>query len=316
MSLETLVALQENNLAVYCTVASFCVLLYDFLLTLGEEIDLIWATRWNLGKVLFFATRYSPLLDAAMQLYYHIAPSSTSPFLCQLLYQISGSLIVWGMAIAELVLVYRTWALWGRDSKFFCGVFVMLSASAIPIVYFSYKTFTHVKFRPTPYPHLQTCWMMDDPHSKLYVDYIVVVILETVILGLTIYKVWQILQTMRNHASSLVVTLYRDGVVYYIYLITVSLANILALAKLPPPQPTLILMQRVLHAILTARILLNLREAANKDHADLATRTGNSDQPERRRKDTALSSVILGVETWFRDEPYRTQNSVDSDVIV
>ncbi|KAF8532562.1 hypothetical protein JB92DRAFT_2841171 [Gautieria morchelliformis] len=311
---ETLVAFQDNNLAV--VMASCCVLLYDFLLTLGREIDLVWATRWNVGKVLFFATRYPPLLDAAMLLYYHNAPPSTSPFLCQLLYQVSGSLIVWGMAIAELVLIYRTWAIWGRDSKFFCGAFVMLSALATPIVYFSYKEFAHIKFDPSPYPHLQTCWKTNNPLSSLYFDYIIVVISESVILGLTIYKVWQILRTIQNHISSLVVTLYRDGVVYYIYLITVSLANILVLAKMPPPQPTLILMQLVLHAILTARILLNLREAANKDHADLATRTSDPDQREWRRKDTALSSVILGVETWFRDEPYRTQNSVDSDVIV
>jgi Family of unknown function (DUF6533) len=43
--------------------------LYDFLLTLGKEIDLLWATRWNLVRVLFFVNRYSPLLDAAVLLY-------------------------------------------------------------------------------------------------------------------------------------------------------------------------------------------------------------------------------------------------------
>jgi hypothetical protein len=77
-------------------------------------------------------------------------------------------------------------------------------------------------------------------------------------------------------------------------------------------------MQRVLHAIFTARILLNLREAArdNKDNADRATRTSHPNQPECRRNDTALSSVILGVETWFLDEPYRTQNNVEVDVNV
>jgi hypothetical protein len=32
---------------------------------------------------------------------------------------------------------------------------------------------------PSPYPHLQTCWITNNPHSILYVDYIVVVILES-----------------------------------------------------------------------------------------------------------------------------------------
>jgi Family of unknown function (DUF6533) len=57
--------IQHHNSAAYQLIPQ----LYDFLLTLGEEMDLVWETRWNLGKVLFFATRYPPLLDAAMLLY-------------------------------------------------------------------------------------------------------------------------------------------------------------------------------------------------------------------------------------------------------
>ncbi|KAF8512636.1 hypothetical protein JB92DRAFT_269308 [Gautieria morchelliformis] len=90
MALEALVAFQHNNLDIYCTVASFCVLVYDFLLTRGEEIDLLWGTGWNVGKVLFFASRYPLVLDAAMLLYYHNAPTSTSPFICLLINQVAG----------------------------------------------------------------------------------------------------------------------------------------------------------------------------------------------------------------------------------
>ena len=74
-------------------------------------------------------------------------------------------------------------------------------------------------------------------------------------------------------------------------------------------------MQRVLHSIFTARILLNLREAATQDR--IGTETSDiSRDTERKRTDTALSSVIIGVDTWFRDTPSRTQRGENFELAV
>ncbi|KAF8526641.1 hypothetical protein BU17DRAFT_62128 [Hysterangium stoloniferum] len=43
--------------------------LYDHFLNLGEEIDLIWSTPWNAGKILYYATKYPAFLDGAFRLY-------------------------------------------------------------------------------------------------------------------------------------------------------------------------------------------------------------------------------------------------------
>ena len=66
-------------------------------------------------------------------------------------------------------------------------------------------------------------------------------------------------------------------------------------------------MQRNLHSILTTRILLNLREAVRQDRArralansDMET-TLNVSERYQRETPTALSSVVIGVDTWFRD---------------
>ncbi|KAF8530552.1 hypothetical protein BU17DRAFT_30891, partial [Hysterangium stoloniferum] len=91
--------------------------LYDHFLTLGEEIDLIWSTPWNAGKILYYATKYPAFLDGAFLLYTVFAPLGTTPSTCELLYKLSGVMIVVGIAIAEFVLVFRTWAVWGKNSK-------------------------------------------------------------------------------------------------------------------------------------------------------------------------------------------------------
>ena len=68
-------------------------------------------------------------------------------------------------------------------------------------------------------------------------------------------------------------------------------------------------MQRSLHSIFTARILLNLRQAAGQDRARMLTisstgTTHESNQSRERGRTqaltrTALSSVIIGVDMWF-----------------
>jgi hypothetical protein len=60
-------------------------------------------------------------------------------------------------------------------------------------------------------------------------------------------------------------------------------------------------MQRVMHSILTARILLNLRQAITLDRG---TRAGTLEDNETsfHVNSTALSSVVIGVNTWFRED--------------
>ncbi|KAF8513265.1 hypothetical protein BU17DRAFT_68880 [Hysterangium stoloniferum] len=43
--------------------------LYDHFLNLGEEINLIWTTPWNAGKILYYAAKYPAFLDGAFILY-------------------------------------------------------------------------------------------------------------------------------------------------------------------------------------------------------------------------------------------------------
>ncbi|KAI0729807.1 hypothetical protein C8Q72DRAFT_777325 [Fomitopsis betulina] len=39
---------------------------YDYCLTLGREVDLIWRGRLSLASVLFYVLRYSALLDTVL----------------------------------------------------------------------------------------------------------------------------------------------------------------------------------------------------------------------------------------------------------
>lgn len=42
---------------------------FDWLLTLEMEISLVWTSRWNVTKVLYFLTRYLPFIDSSIVMY-------------------------------------------------------------------------------------------------------------------------------------------------------------------------------------------------------------------------------------------------------
>ncbi|KIJ22641.1 hypothetical protein M422DRAFT_276896 [Sphaerobolus stellatus SS14] len=85
-------------------------------------------------------------------------------------------------------------------------------------------------------------------------------IFETLVLGLTLLKG---VKHFRGTNSTLVSVLYRDGILNYIYLCILSIINVTVLLTAPHGYSTfLTALQRTLHSILSARILLHLREVA------------------------------------------------------
>ncbi|KAF8485448.1 hypothetical protein JB92DRAFT_3101514 [Gautieria morchelliformis] len=277
--------------------ASYAMLFYDHLLTLKMEIEYIWPTPWSLGKCLYFATKYIALADGAMQCYIYFAPSSTFPTTCTILYKVSGGLMMSGMLVAELILVFRTWAIWGQQSRLPACLLLLLGIMAIPTVVFVYRGLAPVKFVRSPNSRLIPCWETTHPGSILFLNYIIVIFFESVILAVTMYKG---VQHLRRGSSSFVVTLYRDGALYYVYMIGISIINAVVLAEGRRPAPSFILMQRALHSIFTARILLNLREAACRDRSrsiidrhNMETTLDTNGSLRRGGTLTALSSNLV-----------------------
>ncbi|KAF8582169.1 hypothetical protein K439DRAFT_1351914, partial [Ramaria rubella] len=118
--------------------------IYDFVLTLDLEIDLVWGTPWNVGRILFFLTRYSVYIEACMLVYWFI---------------------FWGVGIAEcrfglclkktgtltlptVILIFRTWAIWNRDNKVALGLVAFLLTMATPAGYLTHRGLTSIQCRP------------------------------------------------------------------------------------------------------------------------------------------------------------------------
>ncbi|KIJ23199.1 hypothetical protein M422DRAFT_39734, partial [Sphaerobolus stellatus SS14] len=155
-----------------------------------------------------------------------------SPHTCTLLYQISGWFIVWGGCLAEIILMYRTWAIWGGDKRIGYGLCIFFVVVVTPLIYFTHLGLPAISIAPVSFltsQRLTSCLVTEDRGVTILADYVIATFFETVILVLTFIKG---LGHYRASSSSLVTTMYKDGYLYYVYLFILSLANVLFIASL------------------------------------------------------------------------------------
>ncbi|KAI0812520.1 hypothetical protein BC629DRAFT_1589276 [Irpex lacteus] len=226
MGSEEIEAVQLQQAMNYVQVISVALLVYDWLLVLSDEVNHVWASHWTFVKVLYLWTRYSPIADAILGMLAHFA--MLSPKQCRLTDTINSFLIAVGIYSSELVLVWRTFALW-QDSKRVRYALGILWLSMSPIgLYFVIAFVSSTVYSSQPFAGQPGCNLVS-ASSLVAGDFIGLTILEICIVILTVVKGFQhISNTPDIVGVQYVRTLYRDGVLFFVFLAVLSLANVLA----------------------------------------------------------------------------------------
>ncbi|KAJ7093893.1 hypothetical protein B0H15DRAFT_831136 [Mycena belliarum] len=243
----------------YVHVVNVTILLFDYSLTLSREVSLMWSSQWSLSKILFFLSRYSPIFDVPILLYYSTVSDLSNERCSQL--QAASSYIggtVFGVAVAEAILVLRTYALSGRCRGVLFS-FAALWASALLTSTVLLQLFLQsTTYGPPPSPDIPGCSLATGNVVYVGLCFILVLLNDTVIM---FYTLWIGLWSFRNSRNPLILALYRDGIMYYLFLCIVSAINVAMLLRSPTPvAQTFNTFLRVLHAVLSTRILLHARD--------------------------------------------------------
>lgn len=297
-----LVGLQHLNIETYVNACAITILSYDYLLTLPYEIKYMWTQKWSLIKVLFFLTRYPVFFDTVCAIYLQLG-HNLSAEVCHALYSATGWLIIFGIAVAEGIIIMRTWAIWGRQKSIGIFLISLFTASLITacVCLALFEKSTHFVPMSTlgPLSTGKGC-LADRANIDVVGTYASFTVFDTVIVILTVIKGLQLRELHPSH-SNLFMTLYRDGMLFYVTLFVISLISVVVIVAVATDLMLLLLgLQRVLYSVLSARILFHIHQAVEPPPMSFA----QNDLPmkfavhrtSRQTRDRASASCSTDVE--------------------
>ncbi|KAF9465253.1 hypothetical protein BDZ94DRAFT_385148 [Collybia nuda] len=258
--------LASQPITQFLKISSVTLMLIDWLFTLDLEIILAWHGAWNMGRALYFLTRYSAFLDVSLILYCSIT-YSVPLSLCSRLNIVNKTLGIIGVVVSELIMSIRVWALWGRDRGI--KVILIVTSTICLIALISvYVTICGLDTQFIKIDGIPGCLVIKTKGFSASWSYIPLIVYQMLTLSLTAIRGVQHYR-MGIYGTSLINTFYRDGIIYYAFLMAFSLANLdVNNAQLSDIDGlyfyTTYSLQRVIHSILSARMLLHLRQGQDR----------------------------------------------------
>ncbi|KZT33909.1 hypothetical protein SISSUDRAFT_365799 [Sistotremastrum suecicum HHB10207 ss-3] len=193
-------------------IAAAALLVYDYLITVGDEITYMWPSAWNPGKVLFFLTRYLVFVDTSLVLVHQF--QVLTPNQCGIIFRSIGWMLGIGVGIAEAILTMRTCVIWAGNKTVQYALITIFIVLWAPLLYFLNDALSSLVFTTPPNPGTPGCFLLTQKNI-LFAVFIIVMSYETIIMTLTVIKG---VTHFRQASSPLVVVLYRDGILNYIWL--------------------------------------------------------------------------------------------------
>jgi len=250
---------RDTQIVKFVNLAGAIVLVYDYFLTIGDEVKLVWPSKWTALKVLYFASRYLAFVDMSTMLAFLFTPNLT-PSLCQATFRTASYFASAGYILAQIILSIRTYAIWGRSRRILSILSALILITHIPGIILQHSSLARLHFTPSPLPEQFPCMPAIFTKNKLYIVFALLMMQDLAIVLLTMargYTQW------KESRSPIITTLYRDGLVYFVCLFGISTANFLIFAlRLKISYNLLFELQRILHSVLSSRLILNLRSVS------------------------------------------------------
>lgn len=263
----------------YVEAASTAALLFDYCITFDSEVRWVWGRKWCIVRIAFVISRYVPIATFVMYLYYTVkSPLGGIPKPGRYI-AVTGTLNTLNAAAADVMLVARTQAFcgWGK------GIITAIILCSTAVITVTVIIINVVACKPG---NAIQYGVEGEEHANIVsIAYGLLMIYQLVLMSLTLHKRFNF---YRQESTPLVVTVYRDGVIYMLCIILASMINCIGIVVLPSPYTFIFYgPQSVVHSVLASRILFNLR-AANESH----------------------DNVINGLGTYLT-QPIRTPSRVD-----
>ncbi|KAG2095098.1 uncharacterized protein F5147DRAFT_718762 [Suillus discolor] len=115
----------------YFVVASFAAIIYEWVLTLGQEIELVWTKRWSLMTILYLSLRCTGIIFTVSTVLWTLPSVSLTDTSCTIIWYLQSGTSVVANAVLGVILIIRLHAMYERSRKMLVFLVVFLLAATI-----------------------------------------------------------------------------------------------------------------------------------------------------------------------------------------
>jgi len=243
----------QLNAVKYFQVAAFVVLIYDHALTFGEEVEQIWKENLNGASVLFLLNRYATPLQFIIIIDAFQDPRWTRSA-CNRFVAFQGGSNIALIAICELVMILRVYALWGR-CPIILTVLLLLWITQVVVSAVGLSTGFAVPLLPG-----SVGCIFSGSTTLFAALWVAPLISGSVMFVLTLLKTWHYMAHSSNTRT--IQVFLRDGIMYYLVVFMANLMNtfiyFLAVQDIKSIGASF---SQVITSVMVSRLVLNLRSA-------------------------------------------------------
>jgi len=247
----------------FTAVATVAVLVYEYIITLDDEVKHMWSTRLTLGRVLFFMNRYLPFISTIINV--NIFILSTTPSSCRPEYLVAGAVAFLEFLTAIFVLFTRAYAVWAQNKMMLA---LLTTCYSITIGISAYVTSRYLMGTSTLNIELLPTGCIYIFNNRIvWIALVILIGCESLAFSLLLTKA---VKHFRYSSSNLMVVMTRDGIGYFVCNIAITIANLIVLRRVSPVLCDFLLVtQGVLQNILCSRLLIHIRTAGSSENLSL-----------------------------------------------
>ncbi|THU86307.1 hypothetical protein K435DRAFT_368979 [Dendrothele bispora CBS 962.96] len=262
----------------YSELASSTIVVFDHLITLDDEIELVWKSSWSIGKMLFIINRYYTLASVIANNRVLFGPALSTDVSLHF-FRWQGWTGLFAAMIAEIILQMRLYALYFLDKKvlrMMVAAFIATSATSAAIMG---VVLSKITVAVVPLPVIGPFCAPVKVPDYFYTFWIPILSFETLLCFMAITKGIQTFRTsgpLFRQGRQLVGILIRDSIVYFFVMFATYLTCLLVwvlgtrdMLEIP------IGFSVAMSCVLGNRVILNVR-AANRDIAELESKMAGS----------------------------------------
>ncbi|KAG2047234.1 hypothetical protein BDR06DRAFT_118074 [Suillus hirtellus] len=274
----------------YFAFAAFIGVTYDWALTVGQEVELVWRQRWSIMTIMYLSVRYLGILFAGMIMLGSIQSFSLTDTVSFIVYTVRNWMSVFAFAMLWVIIMTRLHVMYQRSRKILIFLIVTFLAMNIFTGVVTLAITLHASTEILVLSGTNQCLIRYAEDSLLdSVNWILTTIWEVLTLCLAVWIAVKRFRELRQHSAGrtiedCITVLMKTHVLYFASFVAVScLQLIIDFSSIPLAEDSvdaqlyvgfLHIFSVVQMFVLGPRLILSLREYHAKLVADSDAATG------------------------------------------